>query len=174
MIHTSKIKGTNDIVLRPRFQLELPHNNQIVLSAFENISKTQDEFLISRIDDHVFIKYPNTTQDYWTPQLHLEINSESDNTSRLYGLFGPRSNIWLLFMFFHFIIALAFLGFCVWGYTNWSLSNSYFLQVVMAVTMIIIWVLLYIFGRLGRHTAKPKMRELKLFMESVLKTIDNK
>ena len=49
MIHTSKIKGTNGIVLRPRFQLELPHNNQIVLSAFENISKTQDEFLISRI-----------------------------------------------------------------------------------------------------------------------------
>ena len=48
----------NDIVLRPRFKIELKKNNQEVLKVFEEAKKTQKDFIVSRVDDHVFIKIP--------------------------------------------------------------------------------------------------------------------
>jgi len=165
--------NANEVILRPRFQLKLPYSNQSLLEAFEQFGKKQNAFIINRVDDHIFIKYPNATQQFWTPQLHLEINTDSSKTSILYGLFGPIPSVWLMFMFLHFLVALAFLCFCIWGYTNWSLGNEYITQTVIAIAMIIIWISLYIFGRIGRNIAKPKMRELKLFMDNILKTMNS-
>lgn len=173
MTYKAPIKDTNEIVLRPRFQLEMPYKNEVVLEAFEKTSQEQNNFIVKRIDDHVFIKFPRAKQQYWTPQLHLEINEEDSHNSKLYGLFGPNPTVWLLFMFLHFVVGLTFLAFSIWGYTNWSLGNDFFWQAIIAVLMIFVWVVLYVFGRIGRDTTKPEMRELKLFMDTVLNTIEN-
>ncbi|MGB5781585.1 MAG: hypothetical protein WBM42_06935 [Eudoraea sp.] len=77
----------NDIVLRPRFQLELPQPKESVLESFEN--KKKEPFLINRIDDHVFIKFQKKDVHFWSPQLHLEINEIDPEKSKVYGLFGP-------------------------------------------------------------------------------------
>ena len=49
----------NDIALRPRFKMEISRYNEAILSDFENEKTTQSEFIITRVDDHVFIKFPN-------------------------------------------------------------------------------------------------------------------
>ena len=45
----------NDIVLRPRFNLELQQPKESALESFEK--ERNEPFLINRIDDHVFIKF---------------------------------------------------------------------------------------------------------------------
>jgi len=90
----------NDIVLRPRFQLELPQPKESVLESFEN--KKKEPFLINRIDDHVFIKFQKKDVHFWSPQLHLEINEIDTEKSKVYGLFGPNPTLWTFFMFLHF------------------------------------------------------------------------
>ena len=77
----------NEIVLRPRFQLELDQDKETILNLFEKSQKTP--FLIKRMDDHVFIKFNQKTHHFWSPQLHLEINETEQRQSRIYGLFGP-------------------------------------------------------------------------------------
>lgn len=161
---------TNDIVLRPRFKLELTQNNEKLLKAFEDAKNTQSEFIISRIDDHVFIKLPREKQHFWSPQLHLEINNEPDNKSCiLHGLFGPNPTVWTMFMFLHFLVACLFIGFGIWAYTNWSLGNNYAIQIFITLLMVVLWFALYFGGRVGKATGTDQMHELHEFMNQILK-----
>lgn len=159
---------TNDIVLRPRFKTELNENNETVLQDFETAKTTQSAFIVTRLDDHVFIKFPKQEQYFWSPQLHLEINEVNEHSSLLHGLYGPNPTVWTLFMFFHFIIAGLFLAFAVWAYTNWSLKSSYAIQVSLMFFMIIIWVALYFAGSIGKASSKGDMLKLQDFMRTVL------
>lgn len=161
---------TNDIVLRPRFKIELDQNNEKLLKAFEDTKKTQSEFIISRIDDHVFIKLPKEKQHFWSPQLHLEINNEPDSKSSiLHGLFGPNPTVWTMFMFLHFLVACLLIGFGIWAYTSWSLGNDYAIQIFITLLMVVLWFALYFGGRIGKATGTDQMHELHEFMNQVLK-----
>lgn len=159
---------TNDIVLRPRFKMELNKNNETLLKAFEGAKNTQSQFIISRLDDHVFIKFPKEKQHFWSPQLHLEINKSKNNSSTLHGLFGPNPTVWTMFMFFHFIVVGFFIAFGIWAYTNWSLKNDYAIQLSLMFLMVIIWFVLYFAGSIGKASSKNEMHDLHDFMNSVL------
>ncbi|MFY0713585.1 GTP-binding protein [Seonamhaeicola sp. NFXS20] len=160
---------SNDIVLRPRFKKELNKNNEVVLKAFENAKKEYSEFVVTRLDNHVFIKFPKKDQQFWTPQLHLEIDKIDNNTSLLYGLFGPNPTVWTMFMFLHFIVACLFIGFGIWAYTNWKLGNDYIIQICIMVLMVIIWFTLYFAGSIGKNSNKNEMHKLNDFMNQILK-----
>ena len=143
----------NDIALRPRFKMEIPRYNEAILSDFENEKTTQSEFIITRVDDHVFIKFPKDKQHFWSPQLHLEINKVDDNSSTLHGLFGPNPTVSTLFMFLHFLVAVIFIAFAIWTYTNWTLKQSYTVQASITLLMILVWVLYILQEVLAKHPA---------------------
>lgn len=156
----------NEIVLRPRFQLELPDAKETILEAFEN--SREKPFLVNRIDDHVFIKFNVEQQHFWSPQLHLEINELEDKGSRLYGVFGPNPTLWTFFMFLHFGVATVFIILGIWAYSSASLNRPYGLQLGLMGFMLVLWLVLYAFGRAGRHKGKPQMHKLHDFMMKVL------
>ena len=160
---------TNEIVLRPRFKFDIEHNNEDALKLFENTKSKQSDFIASRSDDHVFIKFPKAKQHFWSPQLHLEINEIDNNSSTVHGLFGPNPTVWTMFMFFHFFVAVIFIGFGAWAYSSWSLKNSYGLQIGVMVFMVIIWVVLYFAGREGKKKGEPEMYLLHHFMRDTLR-----
>ncbi len=160
---------TNTIVLRPRFKMELQHSNETVLKAFELSKTAQKDFIVNRIDDHVFIKFPKHKQTFWSPQLHLEINETSNKSSLIYGLFGPNPTVWTFFMFLHFMVAGLFIAFSIWAYTNWALKSSYAIQVSLMLFMVIVWFALYFAGSIGKASNKNEMLELHDFMNTVLK-----
>lgn len=164
---------SNNIVLRPRFKLELEKNKETYLDAFEHAKNTQKDFVVTRLDDHVFIKYPRYKQEFWTPQLHIEINEVSSNSCLLHGLFGPNPTVWTMFMFLHFIVAGLFIGFSIWAYTNWSLDNDYTIQLFVALLMIVAWFVLYFAGRLGKSSNRTEILELHEFMNSVIEKEEN-
>ena len=158
----------NDIALRPRFKMEIPRYNEAILSDFENAKTTQFEFVITRVDDHVFIIFPKEKQHFWSPQLHLEINKVDDNSSTLHGLFGPNPTVWTLFMFLHFLVAGIFIAFAIWSYTNMTLKQSYAVQASITFLMILVWVTLYFAGSIGKASSTNDMRLLNNFMNSIL------
>jgi len=159
----------NDIVLRPRFKVILDQDNESALTLFENAKTSQTEFIVSRVDDNVFIKYPQEKRHFWSPQLHLEINEIDSKSCQLYGLFGPSPSVWTLFMFLHFMVAGLFIAFGIWAYTNWSLDKGYAIQLAITVLMVIIWFVLYFMGRVGKSTGKEEMKGLHVFMNAILK-----
>ena len=130
---------SNEVVLRPRFKKRLEMDNETVLSAFEKAKNTQSNFIITRVDDHVFIKIPKDKQHYWSPQLHLEIINRGSAQSDLHGLFGPNPTVWTLFMFFHFAAATLFMVLGVWAYSNSSLDTPFMMQIVLMGLLVLVW-----------------------------------
>ena len=53
---------SNEVVLRPRFKFSVKHDNEYLLKLFEATKKAQSNFIVNRIDDHVFIKIPKAKQ----------------------------------------------------------------------------------------------------------------
>lgn len=161
----------NEIVLRPRFQLELVDTKEKVLEAFEN--SQEKPFLVKRSDDHVFIKFNGENTSFWSPQLHLEINDldmdeQEETGSKLYGVFGPNPTLWTFFMFLHFGVATVFVILGIWAYSSASLNRPYGIQLGLMGFMLVLWFVLYAFGRAGRKKGKPQMQELYKFMNEVL------
>lgn len=160
---------SNEIVLRPRFKFNVDSNNKQLLEGFESTKDNQTQFIVSRIDDHVFIRFPKHQQHFWSPQLHLEINEIDSNSSTVHGLFGPNPTVWTMFMFFHFIVAGLFFGFGIWAYTNATLKESYAVQLFLTLFMVVLWFVLYFAGRMGKAKGKPEMYRLHGFMKDTLR-----
>lgn len=160
---------SNDIVLRPRFKIDYKIDNSVLLSQFDTAKADQSDFIITRIDDHVFIRFPKKEQHYWSPQLHLEIINTETESCTLHGLFGPNPTVWTLFMFLHFVVATLFVAFGIWAYTNWSLDKDYTLQVFTVLLTLVLWFTLYFIGRIGKSKGKPEMHRLHQFMDTQIK-----
>lgn len=158
----------NDIVLRPRFSLEMTSSPEILLSSFEEAGNKTDEFVVSRIDDHVFIRIPKKQQHFWSPQLHLEIYQLEKQPTVIKGLFGPSPTVWTLFMFLHFAVATLFIAAGIWMYTNITLNANYIVPLVSMILLFTFWFMLYFAGRLGRKAGKAEMRHLQSFMFNTL------
>jgi hypothetical protein len=159
---------SNEVVLRPRFNIDLNTDDKKALQAFKDKKLEQSEFIITCVDHHVFIKIPKEKQHYWSPQLHLEIDPIDDDSSLLSGLFGPNPTVWTMFMFFHFIVAGLFIGFGVWAYSNWSLGEPFLIQGAMMILMVLIWFVLYYGGRMGKAKGNDEMHLLYDFMKRTL------
>ena len=160
---------SSEVVLRPRFKIDLEQSNESALDAFAHAASTQKKFVVTRVDDHVFIRLPKEKQHFWSPQLDLEILEIDKESSRLHGLFGPRPAVWTMFMFIHFVVGTLFTGAGVWAYSNASLDQPYALQLALMGLLVIIWFALYFLGRMGRATGRDEMRDLHFFMKDTLK-----
>ncbi len=155
---------SNEIVLRPRFQMEIEQPCSQLLARFSDAKKSQNKFVVSCVDDHLFIKLPNNQQHFWSPQLHLEIIEKDENSCSLQGFFGPNPTVWTMFMFLHVAVGILFMVNATWLYSNYNLGNPIDLQVGIAVFLVLAWILLYFAGAMGKKKGKPGMWELYNFM----------
>jgi len=158
----------NEILLRPRFKIEIDQNNENALKTFENSKETQENYIVSRVDNHVFIRIPKNKQHFWSPQLHLEIYNIGETKSELKGLFGPKPSVWTMFMFFHFAVIVLFVIVGSWAYSNWALNTGFGLQLGIMVGLVAVWVFLYFAGRMGKDKGKEEMKQLCGFIEDTL------
>src|SRR5690606_34275508 len=155
---------SNEIVLRPRFQMELEQPCSQMLAKFSEVKKSQNKFVVSCVDDHIFIELPNSQQDFWSPQLPLEISEASENKSSLHGFFGPNPTVSTMFMCLHVAVGIFFMVNATWLYSNYNLGNPILFPIIIAAILILLWVLLYVAGRVGKKKGKAGMRELYDFM----------
>lgn len=160
---------SNEIVLRPRFQMELDKSCKQVSELIAKAKIDQVKFIVSCVDDHFFIKLPNSQQHFWSPHLHLEVSEISENKCALQGFFGPNPTVWTMFMFFHVAVGILFMVDLTWLYSNYNLGNAIILQISIAAVLVMLWVLLYIAGRIGKKKGKPGMRELYDFMMETIR-----
>jgi hypothetical protein len=159
---------SNEIVLRPRFQLRLSQDRISVLEAFGKAKTTQQKAVVSIVEDHIFIRIPKAAQHFWSPQLHLELMDNEEGGCTIFGLFGPNPTVWTFFMFVHFAVATAFIALGIWAYTNASLNEPYMVQLACMVLLMLLWIGLYLGGQIGKKTGESQMGELHEFMQATL------
>ena len=159
----------NKILLKPRFVFEHQEPKDAILKKFkETFELTSSKFQGKVVGNHIVIDVTKKDEHFWSPQLQIEIEKNEDNTSMIKGLFGPKPQLWTLFMFIHFGVALAFAVFATMLYTRFSLDQDYTFPLVMTITMPVLWILFYLFGRLGKKKGYGQMTELYTFVKAVL------
>ena len=162
----------SELFLRPRFQLDLDQSSDVLLDRFKsNLMEGDCKYCSRIVDNHIVIDVPEYESHFWSPQLQVEIEEIDNGKAKLKGLFGPKPQVWTLFMFIHFAVGTAFLVFTVIAYSRWSLKESLIFPVAMLVGLVIIWILLYLLGRLGKSTGEKQMTELKSFMNATLQKV---
>jgi Na+/melibiose symporter-like transporter len=159
----------NEIFLRPRVEIVLKESTQELIAKFKKaLAGVHCIFPGKVIGTHIVIDVPKEEAHFWSPQLHIEIEEIDKNNSQLKGLFGPKPQVWSLFMFFHFALAVAFIGFSIMAYVKMSLNESYTGPLIICISIPVIWVILYFLGDLGKRKGKRQMEALNDFMMEIL------
>lgn len=164
------MKLSNEVVLRPRFKMAVDQTHAEIIEKFKYVKTNSEGFKVTTVDAHIFLRLPKNEQTFWSPQLHLELFERQENQSEIRGFFGPNPTIWTMFMFFHVAIGMLFLVDMVWLFSNINLKNPVGLQIRIGLGLILIWIVLYIGGTIGKKKGKPGMQSLYAFM---LRTIEN-
>jgi ABC-type multidrug transport system fused ATPase/permease subunit len=159
----------SDIHLRPRFKMDFNENQDTIISKFrDNLKKGDCKYCSKIVDGHIIIDVPTEENHFWSPQLNIEIENNTSEKAIVKGLFGPKPQVWTLFMFFHFAVACAFIGFSVMAYVQWSLKEDYSMALMIVICLPILWIVMYFLGRIGRRKGHKQMDELYGFMMKTL------
>ncbi len=162
-------KTNSPIHLRPRFTIDLNGDQELVINKFKKaLNEGNSKFPSRFYDGHIIIDVPKKEEHFWSPQLNLEIESLEENKSLLKGLFGPKPQVWTLFMFIHFAVGLTFLVFSVMLYVRWSLEKGIVFPLMMTLFLPLLWVSLYLIGRVGKSTGHSQMDDLHDLMTNIL------
>jgi len=155
--------------LRPRFTIALEGDRELVINKFKKALKDSESGFSSQfVDGHVIIDVPKKASHFWSPQLHLEVENIAGNKALLKGLFGPKPQVWTLFMFIHSLVGITFLVFSIMLYAKWRLDERIILPLMMTIFLPLFWVLLYFLGRIGKRTGHHQMDDLHNLMITIL------
>lgn len=160
----------NEVFLRPRFKIDSDKNEAELMNRFMgNLNSGDCKYCSKIVDNHIFIDVPPDQDHFWSPQLHVEITEGETSPAIVKGLFGPKPQVWTLFMFLHFAIGILFLVFLTMLYVRWMLNANLVFSSIMVIVLPIIWAVLYVLGRMGKKKGKPQMEELHDFLLNTLK-----
>lgn len=157
---------TNEIVLRPRFHVTLKTELEHLQQFFDAMNR--NGFLISRLDEHIYIRFKKAETNFWTPQLHLELSSYEKGISNIRGVFGPNPTLWTFFMFLHFGVGTLFIILGIFAYSKHSLGKDVTLWLLGMFFLVVVWIALYAFGRLGKSKGEGQMNQLKQFFRDAI------
>ena len=159
----------SNVHLRPRFRDEFSMPPDKLLAKFEKaIQHDSFKFKGTIIGSHIILDIPPSENHFWSPQLNISIEKGLESPTLLRGLFGPKPQIWTFFMFIHFAVALAFIGFGIMAYVKMNLGKSYLFPMILCSAMPVFWLILYFIGQLGRRKGRAQMIELNDFMNDVI------
>ena len=159
--------ANNEIRLRLRFYKDVEEPVDAVRLKFENYKNNCSGDCNLKIKhNHIWMNIPEAKREYWSPHLHLELESKDSNETHIRGLFGPEPTLWTLFMFLHFMVAGIFVIFGAIAYSNFVLKQPTTMNLIVMVLMIVVWFLLYFIAKQIRFKGNQQMNELEgKFME---------
>ena len=160
---------TNDIVLRPRFKIDLATDLESLKKNFDRTS--EPPFVLKRLDEHIYLRFQKEHTNFWSPQLHLELTSFEKNKSTIHGVFGPNPTLWTFFMFLHFGIGTLFVILGIFAYSKYSLGDDITLWLVGMFFLVVLWFALYALGRFGKSQGKGQMKQLSLLLEDLIQNL---
>lgn len=166
-IHGNEI---NKILLKPRFKMKFDESQEEILAKFkENLKDKDCKYCSKQSGNHIFLDVPKAEEHFWSPQLQVEVIKVEKDKTTIKGILGPKPQVWTMFIFFHFVLALAFVVFFVLFYVKWSMEKEYTFYKYMLIILPIIWIIMYFVGQTGKKLAYQQMLELDNFLKRILK-----
>jgi hypothetical protein len=153
--------------IRPRYRYvsNLPKDT-VLKKIGENLRATRLSLEGQVIQEHAFVRIPEKDQHYWSPELHIWVREE-ENETIIFGVMGPKPKIWTMFMFFYTAVL-----------TLWFFGSSYgIIQLWLEMEAPFLWSipagligtgLVYGAAQYGQFKGRGQMEVLKSFMDETV------
>lgn len=150
-----------NIKLRPKFEQFSPKTVGEIKASYEELKVSEAvDFKFKDAGNHIWLGIGLFRREYWSPSLHIELDTYEDGRTYVKGTFGPDPVLWIIFLGFHFLVGGLFILFGVIAYSKWSYSQSPKFDLVVMFALLNAWLLLYAIARLNRKKGATQMREL--------------
>lgn len=149
--------------IRPRFQKRTDESIEILREKMKRALKESEGRIAGRVD-HTYITLELNGDDrhFWSPHLSISMEEE-DGGTLIRGLYGPRPEIWMGFMFLYFLSGFLVMIILIIGLSQYNLGLS--ALILWAVPFILGGVFVLWFSSItGQKLAKPQLNEIHAFI----------
>lgn len=117
-------------------------------------------------DNYILLKVRTTEQPFWKPQLNMSLEEDKNGTT-ISGLYGPRQDIWMLFMGLYFLCGFLTMVVLIIGLSRYNLGLSAYILWAVPFTLGGIFVL-WLSDRIGRRLGREQIQKIHQFVEQNL------
>ncbi|MBO6574989.1 MAG: hypothetical protein JJ896_06230 [Rhodothermales bacterium] len=151
-----------DLSMRPRIEGHASGSLDSFLGALNRGLSDSSSFVGTTYEKSAVIKIREQERHFWSPQLHLSLESDGDEVEIL-GLFSPHPTVWSAFMAAY--MALAFLGIMgvTIGASQYLLGNPPF-ALWAGPAALLLGMAVYLAARFGRSLGSDQMRAQLTFL----------
>ncbi len=140
--------------VRLRFKKLVPETPEEIGEEIKKILVEHKYQIVGRIaHNHIRFRIIEENRHFWSPQLSLNLE-ETGKGTEVRGLYGPKPDIWLRYMFVYFFLGCVTLGISVVGFSKYNIGLSSF----------ILWLIPFIVGvylYCGPQVELEKIRETR-------------
>lgn len=117
--------------VRLRFKKLSKETPEVIVEKVKSILASHNDKIVGRIThNHIRIRIAEKDRHFWSPQLSLNLE-ETGLGTEIRGLYGPKPDIWLGYMFVYFFLGFATLVVSVIGLSRYNLGlSSYILWAI--------------------------------------------
>lgn len=154
--------------IRPRFRVHSEFPISSILENVKEVAAADSSCHCTVSPHHLNIKIPLANRHFWSPELSLSLEEETENKTIIRGLYGPNPTVWGMFTLGYGALAVLGLFSMILGLSQLTLdSNAWGLWILLGVSLLS--VLLYIFSQAGQKLGVEQTFTIHHFLEKALK-----
>lgn len=150
--------------VRLRFKKMVPDTPEQIVSDVKKLLAENQDKVVGRIThNHIRIRIIEPNRHFWSPELSLNL-LETGLGTEVRGLYGPKPDIWLGYMFTYFFLGFVTLVVSILGFSRYNLGlSSYILWLIPFVLggILVLWVT----SRTGQKLGKDEVRLIHQLLE---------
>lgn len=151
--------------IRPRFRAISNDDMDTIKEKLSTSLENKDATCQGKIiHGHATFSLPTKDQHYWSPQLGLSFE-ETEEGTLLRGLYGPRPEVWTMFVLFYSVVGLASLVVLIIGFSQFSLGKPAEILWLLPV-LITVFLTLFLVANRGKNLGKEQIIILHHFLEN--------
>jgi hypothetical protein len=148
--------SSNLLEVRLRFKkLVSDTPEQLVESVKQLLAQHQDKIVGRITHNHIRVRIVEENRHFWSPELSISLE-ETGLGTEIRGLYGPKPDVWLGYMFTYFFLGFVTMVVSVIGFSRYNLGlSSYILWVVPFILggVIVLWIT----SRAGQKLGKDEV-----------------
>lgn len=150
--------------IRPRFKVYKDIKSSALEKLLQNELDSNNDCEGHILPGHVTIHLPAYEQHFWSPQLNISFEDTEEGTI-IRGLYGPRPQVWTLFVLFYSIIGFGILFIGFYGLTLLSLDKPAGILWLVPV-LVLVFLSLYLVAYSGQKASREQMHKLYSYFKN--------
>ena len=156
--------------LRPKCKIvDIDIDSDTIISKIQQNLETGKDIVVGNIDyeqQHIELRVPKSQRHYWSPALHVWLESNNDTTS-VSCVLGPNNKIWNTFIVFYSIAILFTIAGLILGiYQKINHQEPYYFWIVPLGLVLILGI--NFAARIGQYWGKTQSQQLKGFLSMII------